>query len=429
MLKLSDALLVTLTATSAVAARPLAAQQDTTARTTPAATPARTAAPTAIQTSGPGTAGKQKAPKPPPVTLQVKALVNVDYVQGAPLPAPPNQGFGLRRTRIFAQLTAPHGIGFRIQVEPSVLANGPQAAAPLRGVPLVEGYISYQQGNALLLQAGQQRIPFGLASTTGAPSLPTPEFPQFARYLTQRVSAFRDIGVTAQGGAGIFEYAAGIFNGAGINTVADNDSSRDFVGRLTAVPVPGLQISADAWSGHSGSLYSRAPGAAPLKTFYDNTGFHRYSADVRFTRGPVLLTGEYSIDRTAYTATAINPVPNKRRLDRAGYDASAALRLGEVAPELAPVELVARYDRWDGNQNVAGNRITEYVAGVNYYLFEHNAPEDRLLGRALNYALRESRIMAFLEHDTPNGTGAAVLLASPGVTSRTRFHMRWDLFF
>ena len=423
MSQVHDVAMLGLAAALVAPVAPLAAQKDTVHR---ALTSRSDSAPAAPRPESPR--GGQP-PAPPPIAIQLKVLLNVDYVQGAPLSAPPNQGFGLRRARLFAQGSIPAGLGFRIQLDPSVLANGPQGAAPFRGSPLVEGYLSYQRGEPFLIQAGQQRIPFGLASTTGAPSLATPEFAQFARYLEQRVSAFRDIGVTVQGRTSIIEYAAGLFNGAGINTLTDNDSSRDAVGRLTISVIPGLQLSADAWSGHSGSLYSRAPGAAPLKTFYDNTGFHRYSTDVRFARGPALVTGEYGIDRTSYTATAVNPVPGKRRLDRIGYNAMGALRLSWVAPELAPVEVVARYDQWDGDQNVTGNRITEYVAGVNYYLLELNAPDDRQLGRPLNYALRESRVMVYFEHDTPNGIGAAALLGSPALTSTTRFHMRWDLFF
>ena len=376
-------------------------------------------------TRPPGTTPPPKPKKaPPPVPMvQMKVLIDADFVQGEPLKAPPYQGFGIRRARVFAQFNAPAGIGFRIQLDPSAAAVGPVSAPPFRGVPLVEAYVTYQHGPEFLVQAGQQRIPFGLVSTTGAPSLPTAEFAQYARYLEQQVSAFRDIGVTAQGRLGALEYAGGVFNGAGINTASDNDSTRDFVGRLTYSVVPGLQLSADGWKGHSGNLYVRAPNSAPLKTFYDNSDFRRYSFDARFTRGPVLLTAEYGKDRTDYNAKAVNPAPNKSQLDRMGYNVMGALRLGAIAPTLQQVELVARYDHWNANQGVAGNVITEYVGGVNYYLFERNAPDDARLGRPLNFALRESRIMAFFEHDRPDGVGTAA------PTNTTRFHMRWELFF
>lgn len=361
--------------------------------------------------------------------LQVKVLINADYVQGEPLNAPPTQGFGIRRARLFAQLNGPAGVGFRIQLDPSVAANGPLSTPPFRGVPLVEAYVTYQHGPEFLVEAGQQRIPFGLASTTGAPSLPTPEFSQFARYTEQRVSAFRDIGVTAQGRLGTLEYAGGVFNGAGINTAADNDSTRDFVGRLTYSIIPGLQLSMNGWTGHSGSLYARTSNTAPLKAFYDNAGFRRYSVDARLARGPLLLTAEYGKDRTDYNARAANPVPNKVQLDRMGFNVLGAFRLGAVAPALQQWEVAARYDRWDANQDVAGNAITEYVGGINYYLFERNAPDDPRLGRALNFVLRDSRIMAFFEHDRPNGVGTTAVAGTPAPTNTTRFHMRWELFF
>lgn len=208
---------------------------------------------------GPASAGGA-APLPP---VQFKVLFNVDYVSQEPLAQPPNLGFGLRRVRLFAQLNGPAGLGFRLHFDPTALANGPQSAAPFRAVPLVEAYLEYALPANLLFRVGQQRVPYTLNAVTGAPSMPVPEYNQLSRYTVQRVSAFRDIGVTLNGRTAGAEYSIGVFNGAGINTVTDNDSTRDYAARLAYTIVPDFQIGGSAWKGHTGNLFVRSQGAPP----------------------------------------------------------------------------------------------------------------------------------------------------------------------
>jgi len=384
---------------------------------------------------GPGVAPPQSGGLGP---VQVKLLMEIDYVQDtdprAQFPPYPSEGFGVRRMRIFLQGTGPIGLGYRLHFDPTQLASGPQGASPFRGAPLVEAYLDYALPRGVLVRVGQQRVLFGLNSTTGAPSLPTPEFAQFARSVQQRVSAFRDIGATIQGRVGAFEYAGGIFNGAGLNVLADNDSTKDFAGRLTYAIVPGLQVGASGWTGHTPRPYVRAGETRPAAAFLDNADFRRYGADARFARGPVLVTAEYARNRAGFDTTARTRTPRGATLFQTGYNALAAVRLGMVSPALRRVELVGRYDAWDPDDAVADDEITEYVAGVNFYFVEIGAPPDKRLGRALNYVQRESRFMFFFEHSryANEGTRPAPTMAAPNpavVENNTRLHARWSLFY
>ena len=386
----------------------------------------------------------QAPPSPPPPALvappaglpliQFKVLVNVDYVSQEPQAQPPQLGFGLRRARLFAQLNGPAGLGFRLHLDPTALANGPQAAAPYRDVPLVEAYLEYALPANTLIRVGQQRVPYTLNATTGAPAMPVPEFDQLSRYTIQRASAFRDIGVTVNGRAGALEYAAGVFNGAGINVITDNDSTKDYAGRLTYAVIPGVQVGGSAWKGHSGSLFVRNVGAPPLKAFHDNADFTRRDIDVHMGRGALDLAAEYGRERLEYNSRAVNPTPATTYLERDGYNLTGALRLGALrlgalALPLRRWEVAGRYDRWDPNRAVGGDRVTEYVAGVNFYLQQTSARPDQRLGRAVNAVQRQSRIMAFWEWNRPETLAAA---APPGalLTRNTqRFHARWELFY
>ncbi len=370
--------------------------------------------------------------------VQIKLLMEVDYAAGtdarAQFPPYPSEGFGVRRMRVFLQGAGPAGLGYRLHFDPTPLSTGPQGASPFRGAPLVEAYLDYALPRDVLIRVGQQRVLFGLNSTTGAPSLPTPEFAQFARSVQQRVSAFRDIGATVQGRVGPLEYSAGVFNGAGVNVIADNDSTRDFAGRVTYAVVPGVQVGASAWAGHTPRQYTRPGETRPVAPFLDNADFQRHGVDARYARGPLLLTAEYARNRAEFDSAATTRTPNRTGLRQTGYNALAALRLGVVSPALRRFELVGRYDAWDPNDVVPDNEITEYVGGVNFYFLETGAPVDARFGRALNYVQRESRFMLFVEHSRFANAGSrpAPTAAAPNaltVTNNTRLHARWSLFY
>ncbi len=376
------------------------------------------------------TASTRSAAAPLPLPLmQFKVLLQVDYVAGEPLPQPPNQGFGIRRTRFFAQVNPLKGLGFRLQFEPGALANGPLSAPPLRGAPLFEAYLDYALAPSVLIRAGQQRVPFGLNSYQAPPSSPMIEFPQFTRYVIQRVAAFRDMGVTAGGRTGALEYAAGIFNGAGMNATADNDSTRDFAARVVYAVRPGVQVAASGWRGHSGNLFTRSAGASPIKSWYDNADFRRFAAELRVATGSVDVLAEYGSERLASNPNAQNPTPNQQALRRSGYNVAGALRLGMLSPRLQHLQVAARYDRWDPNHDIANDCVTEYALGVNLYLLSRTQAPDKRFGRVLNDVQRDSRIMVFWELARPQTNGTAPSTGVPLVHDSQRLHVRWELFY
>lgn len=350
---------------------------------------------------------------PPPASrpaLSIKVLLDLDHTYISREEAEEDPGFSLRRVRVITQGALNDRTSIRVLLEPSGLALGPTGAAPFRGVPLVEALVEHRILSGPVLRAGQQRLPFGLAASTGAPSLPLPEYPQATHILMQRVSIFRDIGVSLAGRAGALELAGGIFNGAGINVPSDNNRGRDVLGRASFAFRPGLSIGASGWRGRSGELY--APDDTPRRTFHDDARFVRWGLDARAARGPVHLTAEYLFDRTEHNPGAVNPTPGGRDVDRSGWYAMGAYRLP------GGVELAARYDRWDPDRALSSDGSTLYVGGVQWYLFETTAPDDPVLGRPLNRARSHSRLMLFAEHlDADTGP------------STTTWRVRWELFY
>lgn len=348
------------------------------------------------------------SPQPAVPSVALKALVDLDYLSSAS--GGEDVGFLLRRVRLFTIGRLTEQLGFRVQLEPSVLAVSAAGAAPFRGVPLVEAYFDYQAAPWVVVRAGQQRLPFSQAAMTGQPSYPATEYPLGQRLLMQRVSAFRDIGVQAAGAAGALEYGVGVFNGAGINVPGDNNRTRDVMGRASYVLAPGWTVGASGWRGRTGTLY--APGGEPRRAFHDDAGFVRWGVDTRVARGRFGAWGEYLRDETAHNPAALHPTPDSARLTREGWHLMGTYR---PVPRL---ELVARYDRWDPRVGRGGDEVTELTGGVQLYLAESAAPPHPRLGRALNAARRHSRVMLFVEHADPESGPAS-----------TAVRVRWELFY
>jgi hypothetical protein len=346
----------------------------------------------------------------PPAPVPLRGLIDADYLGGSPAARAGEEGFSLRRVRLIAQAPLAGGTLARVVVEPSALAIGSESAAPFRGVPLVEASIDYQPIPTLHLRGGQQRLPFGLAASTGAPSLLLPEHPLASRLLIQRVSVFRDIGAAAHVQSGRLQAGAGVFGGAGVNVRADNNRSRDLVGRASLTPVKGWTLSASGWRGRSGALH--VVDGEPRRTFHDDSRFLRWGADARVVRQPFTVAMEYLWDRTEHNPRAVHPTPAGGTLRRHGWHAEAAARV------LPALELAGRFDRWDPRLGTPGDEISELTGGISWYLHERLAPEHPRSGRAVNHVVRHIRLMLFAEHER-----------SESAPSGTRYRLRWETFF
>jgi hypothetical protein len=112
------------------------------------------------------------------------------------------------------------------------------------------------------VRLGQQRIPFGIEAQTPGGLLPFTSRSYMDLKLTRNTGLDntkfsnaefiqeRDIGAQARGrlADGVFDYALGAFNGAGIN-VNDTNNSKDAIGRLGFNPHRGLRFGVSGYEG------------------------------------------------------------------------------------------------------------------------------------------------------------------------------------
>lgn len=176
----------------------------------------------------------------------------------------PTTTFYLKRARV--SLTGnflQEKMDFRLQVD---MAGSPK---------ICDLYFRYKPLNELNIQLGQNKLPFAMENELCGPT--TFEFIEYSyltMYLTRNANKYdgiaatgRDIGAQLYGGFieregyNIINYNVGIYNGAGIN-VKDNNSSKDFVGRLMVKPIKDLSISASymySETNFGGVSYMKAP--------------------------------------------------------------------------------------------------------------------------------------------------------------------------
>jgi hypothetical protein len=112
------------------------------------------------------------------------------------------------------------------------------------------------------VRLGQQRIPFGIEAQTPGGLLPFTSRSYLdlkltrnpgldnTKYSNAELVQERDIGVQARGrlAGGTFDYALGVFNGAGIN-VNDTNNSKDVIGRLGFNPHRGVRFGVSGYEG------------------------------------------------------------------------------------------------------------------------------------------------------------------------------------
>lgn len=215
---------------------------------------------------------------------------------------------------------------------------------------LLDATVAYKVNPYLKLTAGQFKIPFSQENLTSSPKLETINRSQVVEALVARGSDVignqngRDIGLQASGSAfskedySLIDYAAGVFNGSGINT-ADRNEQKDLVGRLVFHPLKDLSLGGSYYLGRA-TLSTATAG----KQDRDRVG-----AELAYVHDPISLKGEYIRG-------------NDRGVKKDGWYAQAGYFF-------IPKKLqgVFKYDTFDSNVNAGKNTTNVYTLGGSWY--------------------------------------------------------------
>ncbi len=190
------------------------------------------------------------------------------------------------------------------------------------------------------LRVGQFKVPFSMENLTSSADLDTINRSQPEEKLApgrDNKSNGRDIGAALFGKWSIVEYTLGVFNGAGIDT-KDNNSEKDFAGRLVVRPVEFLALGAAVYKGRT-SLATGSPA-------YDR---NRTGLELAVLHDPFSLKSEYIFAKDD-------------ELERSGWYVQGGWFL---MPK--KLQAVLKVDAYDKDRNIADNRMNLWTVGVNWF--------------------------------------------------------------
>lgn len=281
-------------------------------------------------------------------------------------------------------------------------------AAPSNGELLREAFVDITPTGFLepikpfvsMARLGMYRIPFGISAETSAGLIDFINLPYFTsgpiEFIQERDMFFMLRGNTQHWRKSdtYMEYSAVIMNGNGQNGLfaVDNNSQKDFIGRLRFHPFSGFFVSASSMVGHSTAINTNITGRGDGK--YDRWGLDfRWSPgyDQKVSSSPIRdhfglwLQGEYivghdapgAVSKGATNVTGFLDTPGSRR--ETGYIYAMYKFNDRWEPAI-------RWDFFDPDTNTHNDTLTRTTLGVNYYL--RNAPKGIQIKLQGNYELR-----------------------------------------
>ena len=223
---------------------------------------------------------------------------------------------------------------------------------------LLDAYVNYRILPELQVQAGKFKEPVGLERLQSWQNLLFVE-----RGLPTLLVPNRDVGVQLQGdiGSGLFQYAAGVFNGTedGGSSDFDTDSDKDVAARLFAHPFKnsgldalkglGLGVSG-TWGQHRGALRNFSTlGQQQIFTYITGAGTNsarpnvtadgtlwRVSPQAYYYWGPFGLFGEYVVASHELRRDAGGP-PLRRTVRHTAWQVAASWFLTGEQNSFRPV--------------------------------------------------------------------------------------------
>jgi phosphate-selective porin len=256
-------------------------------------------------------------------------------------------GFDIRRARLDIKGNISPYWAYRLQFDLAGTAK------------IIDAYAELKLNDYFNFTIGQSLIPLSLENLTSSSKYEMIDFAQSVDALAARGKDVvgnqngHDLGIQVGGtllkmkNRPVLDYRLGVFNGSGIN-VADNNEAKDFAGRLVAHPVAGLDLGMAIYSGSR--FVPEVKTGAVVTTSSKNVTRDRYGFDLNYELKNFSLRSEYLHG----TDDAI---------DREGYYMQGGYYFLDKK-----LQVMAKYDFYDADKDVAENASTWVVLGANLNL-------------------------------------------------------------
>jgi hypothetical protein len=272
-------------------------------------------------------------------------------------------GFSIKRARLDFQGHFSSQFDYRILMD-FVGQSGANGSASTGGQLispfLVEAYLVYKPFNFLNFKAGQMIVQFSQENLTQDRNMDLIERSQVVNALVARkgdaanglVDSIgnqngRDLGIQVGGSFGkindycLVDYALQLLNGAGINTL-DNNQSKDFDARLVIHPLKWISIGGSYYDGYD--RFTSNVNKDQKRT--------RWGAELALVQDQWSVKGEYIKGQEG----AHDPTTHHGAYGQAGY---------YFIPR--HLEALFRYDWYDPNTARSQVSSTDYDLGMSYY--------------------------------------------------------------
>jgi hypothetical protein len=248
------------------------------------------------------------------------------------------------------------------------------------------------EGPQLTFTLGQQLLPFGLEVPATEELKPVIRNAQFTTRLNL---ARRELGLIVRGDlipmvdfgynyrVPIIQYAVGLVNGAGPNTLDDNNV-RDVVARV-AFTVPSdfhswlrqITLGGSAYLGSQNTVL-----ADTARTLSGRGTKRRLGVDFYYNHWPFGVTYEYIRGKDAVTTGSTPEEPGRQQIDSDSHTATVFFSFGQQFVSgfrnqgkyddwwPKTYQPFFRFDRFDGNKDLAKDVSTNLTAGLNLFVAE-----------------------------------------------------------
>ena len=281
-----------------------------------------------------------------------------------------NDRFYLRRARLNAAGRFLEEFDFRLELD---LAGSLAATSALRA-QMTDGFINWNRLPHANVRVGQFKTPFGFEQLYGDPRLYTLE----RSLVNDRLTLSRQIGVQVNGELldRRLTYAAGAFNGNGVNNNFNDDDRFLAVGRLAGVPWRGRLLGKSASWGVGGNVFSSTDANVPqgAELGFDSTPATAdrdnvfngerlgLGVDGQLLAGPFELWAEFL--RVDWEPDNGRPRPE---IESEGWYLQGSLY---VVPDR--LQLVLKVETFDPRRDAPNDATETALAGASWYFKGHD---------------------------------------------------------
>jgi hypothetical protein len=266
-------------------------------------------------------------------------------------------GYGMLMYQYNSQATAHHDLKPRVVflwVEGKITDHLRYFIMPEFVSPsLYEYYAEWMPSSAFKLRGGQFKVPFTLENPISLVNL---ESVQNTRTVSALAGMGTDVGVNNGGGRDIgiqasgsflkmgdydlIQYAAGVFEGTGINQ-KENNNVKDFAGTLAVQPLKGWRVAGGIYAGQS---------------LYIKTG---ESSSANHVRNRWALSSDYTSDRIYARAEWVHG-------NDGGIEREGVYGIGQYYVVPKKLNSFLRVDHYYNDKSLK-QKAVDYSAGLNFY--------------------------------------------------------------